>query len=186
MCDYTAFLGARLLADMRASDRSLPIRDRHYGLCHMEVSAWVRHWLHCSGHRISVSRCVSPEPVGTFFFSYEEFEYEKNFWPSCKASMGRSYTTLVCNLLHCIVNSVPFYSQSDFNSACVTARLPSVFVDTLEYIHRMAYVQTVRHSRFARSKSFSEDLGPSQKLEGSRLLCAQTLPVLTFHSGQIL
>lgn len=62
---------------MRPSDRVLTVRDRHNVLRDTDGGAWVKHWLHCSGHSMSVWPCVSPELDYPFVRCYEEVKYEK-------------------------------------------------------------------------------------------------------------
>lgn len=77
---HTSYLDAGLFTEIVATDLARTVRDRPNVLHDADVGAWVKHWLHCSGHGMSVSHCISPETNFPFVCCYEEVEYENELW----------------------------------------------------------------------------------------------------------
>lgn len=75
-----SYLDGRLRTDMHASDRKLAVHDRHSISPHVNVNAWFKLSLHCSGCSTLVLHSVRLTMACPFFPCYEEFEYEKELW----------------------------------------------------------------------------------------------------------
>lgn len=95
--EYSSYLNASRLTDMRASDHVLTICNRHNVSRYTDSGAWVIRWLPCDGGGISASQshCIGSEVDCLFVLCHEEVEYENKLSTLAWRFDGQQLTNMV-------------------------------------------------------------------------------------------